>query len=387
MPTTILSGVVDDQDILSNERVIDMRDTIDMLETDSTQFSTALMKVASREANSTKVEWLEDRLYPRVSALASSATSATSSLDVTTDTGTYFNVGDVVRICTTGEAVEVLSVATDTLGVTRSIGSVAAATAQTGAELVIVGNANLQGATAPTPKVTKRVANYNYTQIHRHSWSFVRSLTQSKLYGGSEPNKERKKKAIEHKRALEATFFFGARDIDTGGSEPQTFSGGLVEYISTNLHDPSGQMTSAELDTFLATDLQYGSMQNKVLFVSPTFARVVSAYAADNWVRSTPNDKVYGIKVDAFISGAYGYGMPVFVKREWGEFATTSSQYGSWGFVVDMDAVTMRPLQSTVLLRNRQAPDADRITEEYLTEVSLEVLTEKKHAIIKNVTS
>lgn len=51
-----------------------------------------------------------------------------------------------------------------------------------------------------------------------------------------------------------------------------------------------------------------------------------------------------------------------------------------------MDAVRYRPLQSTVLLRNRQDNDADRVTEEYLTEASLEFQHEAKHSLIINVT-
>lgn len=387
MAVTINSGLVDDSDILANERVVDMSDIVGLLETEWTQFTTALMKVRSKPANASKVEWLEDRLFPRKSALAATASAATASMDVTAGEGIYFNVGDVVRNALNGEAYEVTGVTTDSVGITRSVGTVAAATSASGAELVIIGNASLQGATIPASKVVERVAQFNYTQIFRLSYSFTRTLTQSKLYTGGEPNYERKKKAIEHKRQLEAALFFGPRDLDTGGTEPQGFMGGLVEFITSNLHDPSGAMTATELDTFLQTDLQHGSGQNKVIFASPTFARIVSTYARDNWTRATPSNSIWGVKVDGLVSGAYGYEVPVFVKREWGDFATTSSQYGSWAFVVDMDAVRLRPLQNTVLLRNRQANDADRVTEEYLTETSFELHNEQKHAIIKNATS
>ena len=386
MAVGINSGLVDDSDILSNERVIDMSEIVGQLENDMTQFTTALMKVRSKPATSTKVEWLEDRLFPRKSALAASATSAATTVDVTSGEGAYFNAGDLVRIATTGEAVEVTSVSTDTLTVTRSVGSVAAASAASGGDLVIIGNASLQGATAPTAKVTERTAVYNYTQIFRLSYSFTRSLTQSNLYTGGEPNYERKKKGVEHKRQIESSLFFGARDLDTGGSEPQGFMGGLVEYISTNIHDPSGTMTSTELDTYLQTDFQYGST-NKVIFCAPIVARVISTYARDNWTRATPQNSIWGVKVDGLVSGAYGYEVPIFVKREWGDLATTSSQYGSWFFVVDMDKVRLRPLQNTVLLRNRQANDADRVTEEYLTETSFEIHNESAHALGKNVTA
>ena len=58
MAVGINTGLVDDSDILANERVIDMSDIVGQLETDMTQFTTALMKVRSKPATSSKVEWL-----------------------------------------------------------------------------------------------------------------------------------------------------------------------------------------------------------------------------------------------------------------------------------------------------------------------------------------
>lgn len=390
MPIAINEGLVDDLDILQNERVVDMSEIIGLLETEWTQFTTALMKVRSKPANSSKVEWLEDRLFPRKSALtgAVAATGSPIVLPVTVGEGIYFNVGDLVRNTKTGEAFEVLSVAADNVTAKRPVGRFAMAAGTTADEVIIVGNASLQGATLPPPKVVERVPMYNYTQIFRLSYSFTRTLTQSKLYTGGEPNYERKKKGTEHKRQLESALFFGARDLDSSGSEPQGFMGGLQEFIITNLHDAAtggAPLTPTELDTFLQTDLQHGSGQNKVIFAAPTFARVISTYARDNWTRTGRENTIWGVKIDGLVSGAYGYEIPVFVKREWGDLSTAG--YGGWAFVVDMDAVRLRPLQNTVLLRNRQANDADRVTEEYLTETSFELHNEQKHAIIKNVTS
>jgi len=60
MPITITSGQVTDQGILSNERVVDMEEMIDLLEPDATPFTTMLRKVSSKPAYSSLVEWLED---------------------------------------------------------------------------------------------------------------------------------------------------------------------------------------------------------------------------------------------------------------------------------------------------------------------------------------
>lgn len=399
MAVTVESGLVDDQDILSNERVIDMDPVIRELEVDLTQFTTMLMKVSSKAAYSSKVEWLEDQLFPRLTTLAASfvATAAATKIDVASGTGTYIRKGDILRIATTGEALAVTAApATDNVGCLRSVGSVAAASAASGVDVLIIGNAAAQGATLGARKVLQRVAQYNYTQIFRHPYGFTNTLAASKLYGGPEPDKERRKKAVEHKRAIEYSLFWGARDVDTtvfSSTEPTFFMGGCVEYIASGMvKDAAGAMAALEFETYMRDGLQNGS-SNKVLFAAPLLKQLISSYARDNWVRSTPNQKLWGIPVDTFISGVYGDSLPVIVKRDWNDFQTTLTQYGTFGFLIDMNDVTLRPLRSTQLLRNRQANDADETTEEYLTETSFQInnaspgVGNGHHMILKGATS
>jgi hypothetical protein len=382
-----LTGLVDDQDILQNERVIDMDNEIKMLDPDTAQFTTLLMQVARSGADSTKVEWLEDQLFPRLSSQSGGATDSDATIAVATGEGQYFRAGDVVRNQRTGEAIKVVSVTTDTLTVTghRGLGRVAAAAMLDGDQLLIVANAAAQGATLGTRKVTKRVAQYNYTQIIRNPYGFTRSLMASRLYGGKEPNKERAKKAIEHKRAIEYVLFWGTRSLNTSGSEPVGFAGGLYEYVTTNVKNAAGALTKALLDTYFRDFLQH-SHRNGIFFVSPVIAQAISGFLRDAWQPASVDAKLWGAKVDGFISGAYGYRVPVIVKKDWNDFATTSTQFGGWGFFVDMESVSMRTLRNTALLRDRQANDADSYDEEYLTELSIQVEQEQHHGIVTGVT-
>lgn len=386
MAIDILSSLVDDQDILQNQRVIDMDEDIAMLDPEVSQFFTIVNRVSSRPAHSSKVEWLEDQLDPRLSSVAGVETDSTTTIDVAAGEGSYFRAGDLVRNARTGEAIRVTSVTTDALTVTRSVGSVAAAAMAAGDQLLIVGNAAAQGATLGTRKVTKKVAQYNYEQIQRNPYGFTNTLAASKLYGGSEPMQERKKKLVVHKRAIEYTLFWGARELVTSGSEPQGYSGGLFEFNTTNVFDAAGALSKTLLDTYLRTLLQHGHGDSKVLFVSPLVAQAISAFLRDAYQPADVKQKLYGAKVDGWISGAYGYRVPVIVKRDWNDFSSASTQYGGWAFLVDIANVTWRPLRSTKLLTNRQANDADEVSEEYLTEFSLEVQQEKTHGLITGVT-
>ena len=84
--------------------------------------------------------------------------------------GAFFRLGDIVRVATTGEAVAVSAApATDTVGILRTWGTAASASAASGVDLVIIGNVSAQGGTLGVRKVTKRVAAYNYCQIFRSS--------------------------------------------------------------------------------------------------------------------------------------------------------------------------------------------------------------------------
>lgn len=387
MAVSMATGLVDTATVTSNEQKIDMSEKIMLLDPDTSQFTTMLMKLGSEDARSYKVEWLEDQLRPRLSALAASATSAATTLTVTTDHGAYFRARDLVRIASSGEMVLVTSISTDTLTVTRAIGATAAATAQSGIDLLIVSNAAVQGATLGTRKITKKTAAYNYTQIQRDPFGFTETERNVATYGGPPDVYESVKKLVEHKRAVENTLFFGARSYTSNAPNSWGSCGGAVEFISTNIHNAAGAMAHTLLDTYLRTDLQHGS-KNKVLFVAPLVAQAISGYLKTAWTPTEVGAKKFGANVDAYISGAYGYEIPVVVKKDWNDFASTNTGYGGWAFLIDMDYVKFRPLQNrnTKLLRDRQANDADESTHEYLTEFSLEFRTEQCHSIVKGVT-
>jgi hypothetical protein len=389
MPT-LLSGVVDDADILSNQRVVDMSPTIAELEPDEAPLTTMLQKVSKRAAYSQKVEWLSDELVPRLTTLAASATSSATSLSVPATTGassgTYFRAGDVIRIASTGENCYVTGVSADTLYVTRGIGgtAVTAVSAASGVDVIKVGNAAAEGATLGTLIQTKKVANFNYAQIQRDPWGFTNTLVASKLYGGPEPANEAKKKLIEHKRQLENTLFWGVRDLNTSGSAPIGYCGGVFQYATTNLTASVGTLTESVFESFLRKAFRYGS-QNKVFFCSPLVASALSSFPQGKLAPPAPGITEYGVSLSSYQS-ASGAKVQIMVKRDWYDFQNTSNQYGGIGVMLDMDDITMRPLRDTVLKPDRQANDEDSIKQEYLTEWSFEMGNEKKHAIISGIT-
>jgi len=195
-----------------------------------------------------------------------------------------------------------------------------------------------------------------------------------------------------HKKKWEAIGFWGTRSYvassvaPNGNTEPQGTAGGLYEFLQTNKLDCAGAaMTPSGFDNLMAAVFQYGST-NKVLFASPVVVQCMSS-----WNRSgmgaqwdpTPRN-VYGVNVDAFISGAYGYRIPVVVKKEFGEFPVTNKGFGSYAFLVDLDYVERRPLRDrdTKLLTEQQPKGRDSYAAEYICEATWEIAHERAHAWI-----
>src|SRR5205823_4399463 len=153
------------------------------------------------------------------------------------------------------------------------------------------------------------------------SWGFTRTDVQSSWYSQNVLDSERDKKLSEFKTDRENTVFFGARSYTANGDSsghPLGTAGGLIEFISTNVTSisaASGVLSTTALENFITTALQFGS-QNKVWFVAPKVGQALSHLLSSNWVRAQPAERIYGAKVDAVISGAFGAQIPVIVKQQ-----------------------------------------------------------------------
>jgi len=396
MAGTIATGPISTEEVLSDERVIDMDEKIRVLTPDDTQFTTMTSRLTSRQAIREKVNWLEEEDFPRVVSSASAALSTDTAIPLTAGQGKVLQPNDMLRNMRTGEAALVVSIATDTATVTRHVGNVPAAAVNSGDVWLVVGDAQPQGSDFPTARYLARVLGWNYTEITRTPWTFTGTQTAIELYGGREPAKEAVRAARVHKKKWESIGFFGARSFTAasvapnGNGEPQGSAGGMLEYIQTFKRDANGPLTPTFFDQLLADEMQYGS-ENKVLFAAPAVVQNMSG-----WNRSGMGAQwdpggdrnVYGVKVDAFISGAYGYRIPVVVKKEWAAFPTANKGFGGYAFLIDMDYVERRPLRDrdTKLITEQQPKGKDIYAAEYFTEATYEIAQERAHAIIFGVT-
>src|SRR5215831_6422874 len=306
MAEVAVGTFVSTEEPVSDERVIDMDPTMRKLDPDTTQFTTMLGRLPSRVSTREKFNWLEEQyVNDNYSMTAYTAGAATITLTNPTPDGAALQVNDVIRNMRTGQAALITGVvpATGVLTITW-FGSNAAGNA--GDRFLFTGSAHKQGGPLPAPKYSARVLGFNYTQIFRSSCSFSRTATAIDLYGGQEPEKEGARKAVEHKRELEHSSFFGGPKqlITTGGQDPQGVTGGLIEFIATNKQNVGGELTSDFLDLFLAGVLAKGS-SDKVIFTGTQGAYYISRFhrSGQGAFWQPQPQTIHGVRVDGIISG------------------------------------------------------------------------------------
>jgi hypothetical protein len=391
MADIAVGAFVQTEEFLADEKVVDMDPKMRLLDPDQTQFTTMTQRAVNRPATREKVNWLEEQYVNTVITTTAGYTAGATTVVVSAGDGLSVAAQDVLRNMRTGEAMLVTANAAGSLTVVPSWGNMPAASVagNSGDKLLIVSDAQKQGADLPPMKYSQRVLGFNYTQIHRTSWVFSGTATAIELYGGREPAKEAARKLVEHKRKLEGNGFYGARDFVVASGDDVTGSaGGAYEFIQTNKQNVNGELTSDFLDSFLATVLAKGG-PSKIIYTGTIGAYYISRFNRSGqgafWKPS--NESVHGVQVDGFLSGVYGTLIPVVVKKEWANYPSGVNGFNGNLFVLDISNIERRPLRDrdTKLLTQRQGPGMDRVAAEYLTESSWTFAQEKTHGLLYGI--
>ena len=378
-PATVISGDFATDVINQTQRVLDIDDRIAELEPNASPLVVLLKKLKKVQAISPWVQWLEHLLLPRYDV--TTASSLIGGATITVANGPYFRVGDVIRDTFTGEAMEVTAVAANVLSVNRGIGNAPAVAVGSGDEIFIVSNVNVEGASLRTIKQTRLNNLSNYCEIVRTPLGITGTEAASKVYGGPDRTRLQATSAVEHMRDWEHISFFGAKkeDLTTSGA-PKRFAGGLIEYITTNKTLAVGTLTEAAWIAFLRSGFRFGS-ERKILFAAPLVVQAIEGFARNNIrVDDGSNGETYGINMRTYVSGQGT--VDIVMERAWND----SSKYNGYAFLVDLDSLEFHTLRDTKLLEGRQANDADKLEDEYLTEACPVVKNEQKHAILAGVT-
>jgi Family of unknown function (DUF5309) len=372
MPPTILPGPETSiQNVDNNVRGMDAN--VYELEPNVSPLVSLSDAMGSVSSDNPKAEWLEDESLPRITTTTGAINVGTFTYPVTLD---IFRIGDVVRF--SGYGYGLLVTAHSAGSVTGTIIGTQAATTASGSEMYIVSNANAEGATLREIEILQLVTQFNYCEIVRTPFGVTTTELGTLHYGGDERARLSKKFGMEHARSIEQIAFFGLRGIN---GTTRT-AGGLLSYIATNVTADTGGLTVGDWEAFLKQGFRYGS-ETKVAYCSPTAIAAIEGFARNNLRVSNDTASTYGVKMSTYVSGQ---GEVHLVKhKDWND----SSVYNGYVFLVDMDAVRLRPLRNvggTRLLKDRQAPDYDGVKDEYRSETCLQVMHERRHALLTGVT-
>lgn len=368
--------------VLAARRVVDMASKIDVLEPDSAPLTQLTKKMEKSEVINPKYNWMDEASLTKTDAINYSTGYTAGDTSIVVDTGTVFRAGDVVKNIGSGEQMLVTAVSTNTLTVRRGWGTTAAGNMTDNDVLLIVGNANPEGASKRSIKVQDQTERTSFTQIYRTPFGITRTADKSKMYGGKDLKHQRMTQMIEHQKEMERSFWWGEPKEDTSNDDhPRRATGGADYWFTTNGKDASGAVTQLEFNEFLRVGFRYGG-RKKWLFSAPLVTDAISYWGAGK-LQVTPKDKTFGIDVQQWLTP---FGMINIVNSN---LFTEVTTYAGYAYLVDPSQPEYVYLtgSDTRLKTNIQANDADGEEDEYLTEAGMRFWQEKKGSVLYGVTS
>jgi hypothetical protein len=361
--------------------VIDMANEIALLNPNEAPFVALSKRLTKKKADNAEYNWLERELQARWDAVNNAAGYLVGDTAIVVDNGAYFRVGMTVKVPRTGEVFLVTGVNVNTLTVVRGFGETTAAALVDNDPLLIIGNVNEEGASAPADAGGNPVKVFNYTQIFRTPFAVTNTANASKVYGSDKLlTQEQKINGIAHRVDMERAFLFGERKEDLTGTHPKRSTRGLLKFLANNVVDAGGALTETEFNNWLEGVFANGS-DKKVLLAAPRVISVIDSWGAGK-LQLVPEAKAtYGLHVTRYISS---HGELLIVKQPLFEGAV----YGGYAAAIDMANVGYRYLngRDTALKTNIQANDVDGRRDEYLSEAGLEVKLPKTHGLLTGVT-
>ena len=384
--------------IASQRLIIEMQDQIYQYDPNKTPMLTFLSMSSGSKASAPVFNHLEDEPLPNWGTLNANLSSGAATSIGVTDTS-FIRSGDliliptslaggkpeVVLVTTVASATSLNPVVRDWVNNNAGVGGTAALN---GANFTVIGNVNVEGSGTRTLMQTTEAAIQNFCQIIKTPWGITGTLDATATYGGPDRVTQAKKAATEHAFEQERAFLFGTKrnTVDTFGSFGTTgrairSTGGIYYWLSTNVVAAGGTLTHATMETLCEKVFRFGS-STKVMLCS---RRVMSQLdnIAESRIETVAEQDTYGVKMRRYVSG---HGELLIKIHD-----MLINDYAGSAIVIDMTNVMKRftvnseGKRDALLRMNIQAPDADAVINEYLSEVGLHVHLEKSHGLLTGV--
>lgn len=383
---TAVLGMRGTGDFPADHRPLNWREKFLMLQPNGSAPLTAVLSMLPSEGTDDPVFYNFRKEWPSHTFLHSgTATDSGTTLTGTAASAlTYVRVGHLIRNFRTGEIAKVTAKPTaTTLTVTRGIGNAGTGVAVAANDAwFVVSDANPEGADTPDAYSWDAASTFNHTQIFRTPVRMTRTAIKTNFRTGDQYKEKVRDALTVHMALMERQFLWGKRDSITGANgEPERYTGGIISFLTSNVLDvgaSAGVMDEQTFDTYLAQNVfAFGSSQ-KLALAGWRTADNLNRIAKGRWnVQSTGTS-----------GGSYGVSFTNYM-TPFGELVVkTHPQFrdipGAENMMLILDTrdLRFRYIDDTALLKDRQSPGIDGVTDEYLTEAGLELLQEKTHALI-----
>jgi hypothetical protein len=340
----------------------------------------------ARTARSTVHEWLEDALLPNTDRV-NDATYTNPSADTSfvVDNAVRFRPGDQIRLAGALEMMLVTAVnaGTNTLTVVRGYGATTATALSDNAEVIIVGNASLEGDDAAAARFTARSRRTNYTQIFASTVEVSGSeLAVRQLGVADELDYQKAQRVRELLRDLENSVINGraAATDPQGSSTVRRTMRGIIGSLTSNLFTVGADgmpdddtLTELQLNLALRQIWERSSGQVDLILVGGVQKRAINAF---------------GQSVRTLATGAEAYKQLVNVyESDFGVCRVAMSRWVPNGCVLllDISRIEVMPLSGRSFHYKPLATTGDRDSGQIIGEYTMELRNENAHGIIRGL--
>ncbi|MCB9859853.1 MAG: DUF5309 family protein [Phycisphaeraceae bacterium] len=341
------------------------------------------------EARSTVHEWIEDTLLPNMDAVDDTSISGpttVTSFDVAN--ASRFRVGDLVRPGDTAEVMLVTGVSSPTITVTRSYGGTSAASIANGLALTILGNAALEGDTAPAARFTDRVRKQNYTQIFTSTVDVSGSMQSARAHGISDEVEYQKLERMrELLRDLENCVINGVAPSSNGqgSSTVRRSMTGILHQVSTNSFIPGQGGIPAGSGTF-STDLTEEVLNAVLREIWEQSSGVVDTIVVSGTQKRKINSFLSGSRSFDASSTKYTDLLSVY-ESDFGVCRVVMSRWVPTDalLLLDSSRISVMPLTGRSFHYKSLAASGDSISGQVIGEYTLEMKNENAHGVIRGL--
>lgn len=389
-----IAGLRGTGDFATDERPKNFREMILWRNPNGQAPLTALMaKMKKESVDDAEFSWFEEEQNAvRVTSDATGLSATSTTLTVVsgalalvagdnllvekTETATYDN-----------EIVTVSSVTSDTVLVVKrgQAGTTAAATGVS-ANFTNLGSAFEEGSVSPTITNSNPSKILNYTQIFKDKFGVTRTAQNTKLRTGDALKNDKQRKMFQHSVKMEMQWLYGVPYEDLTGTKPKRFTGGLRNFITTNV--TIFTTTPTETTTLNALypvfNYQGGSAgDERIVFAGNGALNSLNKLAKDSSSTRINFDgvvKTFGMSLQQWVTPQGVF----YIKSH--PLMNNHPRFTNSMFVIDPSVLIYRPLagSDTKIKNNVQANDADAREDMWLTEAGMEIQHEKLFAYIGN---